>query len=468
MRILQVIHQFPPFSSQGSEVYCYQLARYLTATDQVGVFHISNTQPRRPHRLVRDTYDGIATFHCIDGGEYARVADWPNRFLQQQFEAVLTEYQPEIVHFHNYLSLGDDLVSLARARGAKVVYTLHDYGLICPNNLLLRSDGQLCSKQHGDFFQDCCPVLIRTSGGQVPGLAAQLPSLSRWRLFANQFPQPQVRQLLQWAVKLAERWLGDPAHTDVDRKREFYLRQTRRLFATVDLFLAPSEFLRRRYMSCGIDGRKIHYVRCGMRRFEPLTPSPNPGPLRFGYIGALHSHKGIEVLLEAFTGLGDRASLHIYGSTFGSPISESYWQRISRQENTGVVIHGRYDNAKIGEILVGLDAVVVPSIWFENSPLTIQEAFIAGVPVITSNQGGMAELVRDRIDGRHFQIGDVADLRRVLQELIEDPEQLQRLRVQIPPVPTIADQAAVVRGHYLSLLGRNGADHGTTVTAKGQ
>ena len=451
MRILQVIHQFPPYSSQGSEIYCYQLAKHLTTADQVSVFHISNTRPRWPRRLLRGTYDGIPTFHCIDGGEYARVADWPNRFLRKQFQKVLQEQRPQIVHFHNLLSLGDDLVSQARSSGAAVVYTLHDYGLICPNSLLLRSDGQLCSKQDGDFFQDCCPTLIRTSGSRIPVFAARLPPLARWRLFVNQFPHPVGKKLLNQCVGLAERWMGEPAKTDIARKRDFYFRQTRRIFQDVDLFLAPSEFLRQRYVSCGIPAEKIYHVRYGMRHFERLAHIPSDGPLRFGYIGALHAHKGLEVLLQAFEGLGDRARLHIYGSTFGSPISENHWRRISHQENSGVVVHGAYQNDKIGEILATLDAVIVPSVWFENSPLTIQEAFIGGVPVITSNQGGMAELVRDGVDGLHFRLGDANDLRNKLVSLIEDPNQLNRLRSEISDVPSIEHQASVVRQHYEQL-----------------
>jgi hypothetical protein len=152
MRILQVIHQFPPHSSQGSEVYCLHLSKLLSSTDEVAVFHISNTRPRKPHRMVREEFDGLSIYHCIDGGEYARVADWPNRFLQKKFTEPLGEFRPDIVHFHNYLSFGDDLVGMAKGYGASGVYTLHDYGLICPNNLLLRSDEILCGKMDGDFF----------------------------------------------------------------------------------------------------------------------------------------------------------------------------------------------------------------------------------------------------------------------------------------------------------------------------
>lgn len=451
MRILQVIHQFPPHSSQGSEVYCHQLSKLLVRSDEVAVFHISNIRPRKPERMNRGEFDGIRIYHCIDGGEYARVADWPNHFLLAKFKETLDEFKPEVVHFHNYLSLGDDLVGMAKERGTVVVYTLHDYGLICPNNLLLRTDGRLCGKKDGNFFQDCCPANFRISGGRKPLLADRLPSLTRWRMFADHYPHQAVRSLLRTGVSAAEKWFGKPETTDVERKRAFYLGRTRSIFRDVDLFIAPSDYLMQRYIACGMQADKVRFVRYGMHRFDPKPRIQGDDRLRFGYIGALHAHKGVHVLLEAFQGLEGLASLHIYGSAFGSPVSENHWLKISRQAGAGVTFHGRYENDRIVDILAGLDAVVVPSVWFENSPLTIQEAQIAGVPVITSDQGGMAELVRNGVDGLHFRLGDPQDLKAKLLSLIENQEMLKSMRSNMPEVPDMELQSRFVRQIYIEL-----------------
>ena len=454
MRILQVNHQFPPFSSQGSEVYCRHHSLALAAAgDEVAVFHISNTTPARPRRLERGCDQGLLTFHCIDGGEYGRQADWRNPFLAESFDAVLREFRPQIVHFHNYLVLGDDLVGRAARSPAAVVYTLHDYGLICPNHLLLRHDGTLCGKADPNFFEACCPQALRVSGGRQPLVASRVPSLARWRQFAESYPHRRRRALLRAGVGMAERVLGHPLQTDIAAKRAFYFASTRRIFDAVDLFIAPCNDLRNRFVNCGLPAQRVVHLRYGMAHFprSPQRPAPDQR-LRFGYIGAFHAHKGIAVLLEAFQGLGDRAALHLHGSSFGSPVSEAHFKRLTADPGSGVVVHGRYDNARIGELLAGLDAIVVPSVWYENSPLTIQEAQIAGVPVITGNDGGMAELVRDGIDGRLFRIGDPLDLRRVLLEVINNPEQLHRFRHQAPEVPTIEDQSLQIRDHYCRLM----------------
>jgi glycosyltransferase involved in cell wall biosynthesis len=119
------------------------------------------------------------------------------------------------------------------------------------------------------------------------------------------------------------------------------------------------------------------------------------------------------------------------------------------------VFHGAYDNAAVADILASVDAVIVPSLWYENSPLTIQEAFVGRVPVITADQGGMAELVQHEVNGLHFRLGDAADLRRVLREVADDPARLARLRANIPSVPSIDAQSAQIRLRYEALVNRS-------------
>jgi glycosyltransferase involved in cell wall biosynthesis len=102
-----------------------------------------------------------------------------------------------------------------------------------------------------------------------------------------------------------------------------------------------------------------------------------------------------------------------------------------------IQLAGRFDNRQVGAVLGQFDALVVPSIWYENSPLAIMEAQAAGLPVLTSALGGMAELVRDEVDGLHFAPGDAADLARQIQRLRDDPALLLRLRSKVQPPATI-------------------------------
>jgi glycosyltransferase involved in cell wall biosynthesis len=194
------------------------------------------------------------------------------------------------------------------------------------------------------------------------------------------------------------------------------------------------------------------HLRNGMQHFAAPERAARTGPVRFGYIGSLHPHKGVELLLRAFLGLRGEASLHVHGSAFHSPVSHSYWSRIRSAANSGHIhFHGAYQNDQVREILAGLDVVVVPSLWYENSPLTIQEAFLAAVPVITAGEGGMAEQVQHGRNGLHFRLGDVADLRARLQQVVDRPELIAELRQGIPPVPDMREHAAAVLQLYHSL-----------------
>ena len=94
---------------------------------------------------------------------------------------------------------------------------------------------------------------------------------------------------------------------------------------------------------------------------------------------------------------------------------------------------------------------MIPSLWYENSPLTIHEAYLAGLPVIATDHGGMAELVDDGVSGLHFRRGDADDLRAKISQFLDDPALLDRLRRGFPAVKTIAEDAEVMESRYSSL-----------------
>jgi glycosyltransferase involved in cell wall biosynthesis len=156
-------------------------------------------------------------------------------------------------------------------------------------------------------------------------------------------------------------------------------------------------------------------------------PSRQKGlpPLQFGYLGAASPEKGLHVLLEAFRGFHD-AELIIFGGTAES-LRARYPQFADVLSQRNVRPKGSIGDHEKVQVLPNLDALIVPSIWFENSPVVIHEAFQAGIPVICSNTGGMAELVTHGVDGLHFEVGNAAALRRVLRECAATPDRLLRL-----------------------------------------
>ena len=123
---------------------------------------------------------------------------------------------------------------------------------------------------------------------------------------------------------------------------------------------------------------------------------------------------------------GRQLELHIWGGGGNPTYITALEQKAARDPR--IVFHGRFAHERLPEILNTLDYVVVPSVWYENSPMAILEAYAAHIPVISADQGGMAELVNHGQDGLLFRMGDAGDLARALQRIVDEPELNARLQ----------------------------------------
>jgi glycosyltransferase involved in cell wall biosynthesis len=183
-------------------------------------------------------------------------------------------------------------------------------------------------------------------------------------------------------------------------------------------------------------------------------------------VGSLMASKGPAVLLEAFAGLSEgAATLALYGPLVPYHGDSRYTRRLEPLLRTpGVRWSGEIPHEQVPEALASLDVLVVPSVWIENAPFVVKEAFCAGVPVVASDLGGIAELVEHERSGLLFPPGDAGALRAALVRLVREPELLARLRRGLPDVMTIAQDAARTRELYARLAreprSRSGASGG--------
>jgi glycosyltransferase involved in cell wall biosynthesis len=217
----------------------------------------------------------------------------------------------------------------------------------------------------------------------------------------------------------------------------------------VDFFIAPAQFLMDRFLAWGIPPEKMTYMDYGFDAapFENRIKTPSE-KVRFGFIGRIIPAKGVDHLIEATNGLDPaRAEVNIFGAHNGDV---QYLQRLIAHVN--VAFKGGFDNAEIADKFSEIDVLVVPSRWYENSPLVIHEAFLAGVPVITADMGGMAELVQDGVNGLLFRAGDPQDLRAKMQIFVDDPSLISRLGHANTPVRTIERDATEIRAIYADLI----------------
>jgi glycosyltransferase involved in cell wall biosynthesis len=229
-------------------------------------------------------------------------------------------------------------------------------------------------------------------------------------------------------------------------------------YGAADLRIAPSRFLRARYLDTGaFDPRDFVYSPNGLRSGDGGCSAAGPGgvraPVRFGFVGALVWYKGVEVLLEAFARLPTgSAALAIHGAF--DPQHDAHHRRLEELAGPGVRFHGRFDNARLREVFEGIDALVVPSVWYENAPITIQEAFLCRTPVLAGDEGGMAELLEGG-GGLTFRTGDAGDLARVMGALAREPERLVAIAAAgFPAVKSIAENARELEFRYRALACR--------------
>jgi glycosyltransferase involved in cell wall biosynthesis len=246
-------------------------------------------------------------------------------------------------------------------------------------------------------------------------------------------------------------------------------------FSLIDQFLAPSRFLLDRYVEWGIPRERIRFEPYGRR---PVSPAPDPQPdrprNRLGYFGQINPFKGVDVLLEAMKIVGraqrsvpaaeareSRSHLWLHGANL--EIQPAAFQHKLRSlvaaSRNNVTLCGRYEHEDLPALMAGVDWVVVPSTWWENAPLVIDEAFMHGRPVICSGVGGMAEKVRHGVDGLHFRLGDPRDLARSIAQAVHTPGLWEQLREGIPEVYPMSQHVHRLGELYQALFERRTA-HG--------
>ena len=229
----------------------------------------------------------------------------------------------------------------------------------------------------------------------------------------------------------------------------------------VDQFIAPSKFLGERYADWGIPPEKIRVEEYGRL---PLSYSPaNPRRKkrnRFGFFGQFSHYKGVNVVLQAAKRLAEEevdATIWLHGANLEiqPPEFQEEFAELLEASGERVVMVGRYDHDQLGALMENVDWVFVPSRWWENSPLVIQEAFMHGRPVICSNIGGMAEKVSDGVDGLHFRVGDPEDLARVITQAAGSPQLWRNLTANISPIYPMRTHVEELVRLYDELLAQN-------------
>ena len=444
MRIVQLVNGLPPEALGGTETYAAALAQELARQGHTVSLFARVAHPAQPEYQLETTRRENLEMTRINNTQRDCTTfsdSYENERIAARFGELLDRFTPDIVHVHHLMYLSTTCVHEAVRRAIPVVMTLHDYWLICQRGRFLKPDLSVCPGQTDAGCAQCFGHLLDRKISTLHRLLKPLLSRNSWL-------RARLRRL--YATRAASRPVSLAAQGQV-RARMAHVRE---LCQSVSLFLAPSRFLRQQFVDFGIPEEKIVFHECGLQtaHSQAVEKPARQGRLTFGYIGVVDPVKGVHLLVEAFQTL-PQADLHIYGGEASyAPYPDERRFRSQLANSPHIRCMGRYDNQELGRILADVDVVIVPSIWYENAPLVIREAFLARTPVITADFGGMREWVRDGVDGLLFHARDITDLRRQISRCIMEPTLVPQLSQAFPAVRSIAEDATLLEQHYQRLV----------------
>ncbi|MBL8841529.1 MAG: glycosyltransferase family 4 protein [Planctomycetes bacterium] len=408
MRILLVTAGFLPDGLGGVEL---SLARFCKWAQRQGhevlVYRRFDVEAEPDYARHEAVVDGIPVvginYRFRDATTFQHLVENPAQ--RAAFDEVCAGFRPDVVHVHHATCLTTEVVEASQARGVPVVFSLHDYWMGCPRGQRIRAD------------LSYCPTIE-----PARCIGCYRETWPHW------FPKEPDRTFDQ-------RTFGD------------YQARIRETLERADALIAPSPFARRVFAREGIAAERIEVIEYGMDvdayRGVARTPASH---FRIGFLGTLLPSKGVHLLIDAFQRIGSAdLSLELHGPIVPFHQDRTYGERLHAQAagwEEQITFHGAYRPEQTPRLLAGLDALVVPSIWYETYCMVIREGFLAGVPVVASNFGAMAESIDDGTTGLLFGMGDSVDIGRKLLRLARDRELQQRLVASEKHVSTTEENGA--------------------------
>ena len=423
MRILLTTHQFFPEYNMGTEVLTYSVARELINCGyDVHVFtgYPGRADLQEHERFDEYVYEGIHIYRFhhaytpMAGQTSIIEIGYDNQLAVKFFKKILDKFTPNIIHFFHLSRLGTSVIELAVSAGIPCYLTPTDFWTICPTGQLMLDDGKLCSGPTR-YAGNCVKHLaLSTQNGLTGKVVSCLPTVSI-DLLAR---LTQSGVLPNYPNQIEVKAIGGRLEKNITRLNK------------LNKIISPNSYMLEKLLQYGVKSDLIVQSAYGLNlpKLETeLKHRVSRKPFRFGFIGTLAFHKGCHILIEAFKLIPQgQAVLKVYGNVLDFTEYVEELKRIAC-DNEAIEFCGTFSNSKIGEVLAEIDALVVPSLWYENTPLVIYSSQAALCPVVASDFPGISEVIQDKINGLLFEAGNVKSLSAQLLRLIEEPNLITEL-----------------------------------------
>lgn len=399
-RILVVNILFTPIAFGGATIVTEELARLVNQKEEMEVtiftgFWDDGGTDIPAEGIVRYEALGIPVIAVRFPGIMTQKLEYYNTNIARRFKEILQSVKPDIVHFHSIQQLGATLAESCFEQNIPYIVTLHDTWWLCERQFMVREDGVYC----------------------------------------NQFPiEPRV---------CVNDCTADSAHT---YSRYYYLRN---ILKNASMLLAPSQFQKNLYVANGFNESHVKVNKNGVLPPGPGFNKIKNSKVHFAYLGGNAVHKGYDWLKKIFESINlSSYTLHLTDCQrkIGTPsIKASNWQ-ISGE----LIISGGFNQETIDEFFSSIDVLLFPSQCKESFGLTVREALIRDVWVITTDSGGPVEDVVPGVNGQIFTQNDADGFKQAVIDIINKPKNF--INPHKDQICLFSEQAEQLHGLYDSLL----------------
>lgn len=377
MKICRIITAYSPYPFGGADIYAEKISREIvkrgnpTVVITINPYFGGSYEEDEGTKIYRFHPFNVSNVHKIGRQSILCQGIWTlldiyNPYSYQKIKSILKKENPDIVHVHTPVDFTLAVFNAIKSLRLPLVYTIHDYFLLCRRIILLHGDGKVCTEEN---MNPLC------------------------RIYRN-FAKDLANKNIDLVISPCE------FNLNLHKKNGIFINTESRILH---------------------HGINLDSCNCGN---NITNDSLGKSGIDILYAGGLTKHKGIHVLIQAFKLIYNlEARLHIVGGG----VYEKELKCMASSDKR-IIFHGKFPNKQMQSFYRNSDVLVVPSICYDVRPNVIPEAFSNGVPVIGAQIGGIPELVKENQTGFLFNPGDIEGLRSILEMVINNPEILKRMR----------------------------------------
>lgn len=437
MKAIQIPYCFYPDAVGGTEIYVETLVKSLQA---YGIESVVCAPAQERNETFFHNGFKVRRFKISDKiNDLSELYGEGDVEAAHNFEKILEEEKPDLVHLHAFTTAASlRLVREAKRRNIPTFFTYHTPTVSCQRGTLMYMGKEACD---GRLYSKRCAWCALEGLGlpkEIAGIFGLMPEtaddiLGKINFSGGIFTAMRMKGLISKHMR---------AFSD--------------LMAEVNYIVTLCDWSRDILLHNNVSDKKIAVIGHGLsdnvlKENKNLETSfISDKVIKCVYIGRLGTVKGIDILIRAITSLPDlQIELHIYG-IIQSKAEEGYLKELIRltKNDSRIVFKNAITNDEIIPLLKNYDVLVVPSQWLETGPLVVLEAFAAGVPVIGSNLGGIAELVEGEVNGLLVAHNSMDAWCRALKRISENRELVVKLRSGIRPPKTMLNMAREMEALY--------------------